>query len=178
MKAALILLAVVLIGAGLFIVDRSLSQQALAVAVDGKYQISAEGWAIVKAAWPLVLLAFVLVLAVTVPVLYLMASKAVDTREEEISAVYKQKTAALDAEAKKRNDEFKAKLANLTEREAKLARDIEELKQAKVKITTYVQDVNEKANDAERRRVNAAAAAERRRRKIEKLQIAPPQNAL
>ena len=69
MKAALILLAVVLLGAGLFMVDRSLSQQALAVAVDGKYQIVAEGWTIVKAAWPLVFLAFVLVLAVTVPVL-------------------------------------------------------------------------------------------------------------
>jgi septal ring factor EnvC (AmiA/AmiB activator) len=173
MKAALILLAVVLLGAGLFMVDRSLSQQALAVAVDGKYQIVAEGWTIVKAAWPLVFLAFVLVLAVTVPVLYLMASKAVDAMEKESRAVYERKTTTLEAETKKRNDEFKAKLANLTEREAKLARDIEELKQAKVQITTYVQDVNEKANDAERRRVNAAAAAERRRRKIEKLQITP-----
>jgi uncharacterized iron-regulated membrane protein len=173
MKAALILLAVVLLGAGLFIVDRSLSQQALAVAVDGKYKVAAEGWAIVTAAWPLALLAFVLVAAVTVPVLYVMASKVVHAREDEISAIYKQKTAALDAEAKKRNDDFKAKLANLAEREAKLARDIEELKQVKVKMATYVQDVNEKASDAERRRVNAAAAAERRRRKLEKLQNAP-----
>ena len=73
MKAALILLAVMLLGAGLFIVDRSLSQQALAVAIDGKYQVAAEGWAIVKAAWPLALLSFLLVLAVTVPVLYQMA---------------------------------------------------------------------------------------------------------
>lgn len=177
MKSALILLAVVLLGAGLFIVDRSLSKQALAVAVDGKYQIAAEGWSIVIAAWPLALLAFVLILAVTVPVLYVMAAQAVDTREKEISDVYKRKTAALDAEAKKRNDDFKAKLASLTEREAKLARDIEDLKQVKVKMTNYVQDVNEKASDAERRRVNAAAAAERRRRKLEKLQITPSQNA-
>lgn len=177
MKAALILLAVVLLGAGLFIVDRSLSQQALAVAIDGKYQVAAEGWAIVKAAWPLALLSFLLVLAVTVPVLYQIASMTLNAREEEIRAAYERKTKALEAETQKRNDEFKAKLAHLAEREAKLARDIEEMKQAKAKINTYLQDVNEKANDAERRRVNAAAAAERRRRKLEKLQITPPQNA-
>lgn len=167
MKAALILLAVVLLGAGLFIVDRSLSQQALAVAIDGKYQVVAEGWAIVKAAWPLALLSFSMVMAVTVPVLYQMAVMTIHAREEEIRAAYERKTRALEAETQKRNDEFKAKLTNLAEREAKLTRDIEDMKQAKAKINTYLQDVNEKANDAERRRVNAAAAAERRRRKID-----------
>lgn len=172
MKAALILLAVALLGAGLFIVDRSLSQQALAVAIDGKYQVAAEGWAIVKAAWPLALLSFLIVLAVTVPVLYQMASMAINTMEEGIRAAYERKTKDLEAETQKRNDEFKAKLAHLAEQEAKLARDIEEMKQAKAKINTYLQDANEKANEAERRRVNAAATAERRRRKLEKKKMA------